>query len=135
NAFPRPCVGPPALPPPPTAVCWGRRGPAMTKRRAAGFGIAAAAALTGAGLLLRPVPPETVTLENCRRVAPGMTPAGVEAVFGRPADQPLPPTRSWFGRDFALRATFGADGRVTRTETCKWAPFDWRHRVAQLLGF
>jgi hypothetical protein len=65
----------------------------MTKRRAAGAGVAVGPVLgllAACILVLRSVPPDTVTREACHRVA-------VETVFGRAADRtesPAPPVVS-----------------------------------------
>jgi hypothetical protein len=122
----------------------------MWKRRAAGVGAAVVAGLLLyplTGFCLRLSGPDAVTAENCHRVAIGMTRADVEAVFGRPADQERPvaapaavvpvkgpcTVRSWFGRDFALGATFDADGRVILVTIHGPMVPPWR-LVADLLG-
>src|SRR5262245_55429835 len=109
-----------------------RREPAMTKRCVVWAGVAVAGLLLGgAALLLRVAWDDTVTVENCGRVAKGMTLAEVEAVFGRSADwgpsqlvlsrresggqtrvEELFTGRIWVGRECRAYVAFDDDDRV-----------------------
>jgi hypothetical protein len=112
-------------------------------------------------LLLRSVPPDTVTEENCRRIAKGMTATEVEAIFGRPANHteissvPPPPAsdkdkdvaewsellkrkpftdKLWLGRAHAALVTFDVDGKLVRVYCYEPEPEPWYKRLTEVLG-
>jgi hypothetical protein len=124
---------------------------AMTKRRAAWFGVGILGLVVLAAVILRMVTGETVTEENLRRVTDGMPLADVEALFGRPAEETTPcsfssgeseagfqaplTSRLWVGRDCQAFVLFDADDRVVWAASLENNPLRWRERIARLLGF
>src|SRR5262245_41304507 len=116
----------------------------MSKRRAAWVGVAVAVVGLPVGYFLRTGPTDTVTEANVDRVARGMTPAEVEAIFGRPSDTtgwttPTPPgmltegfavnepceVRYWFGPAHYACVFFGPHGKAVWKRWGESNPQPW----------
>lgn len=86
--------------------------------------------------------PDHVSLENCRRIRPGMTDADVTAILGRAdndpsGDEPLAPSwnrvRVWTGKHGVIEVQSIA-GSVASRRYGRPAGFAWLHRLKSWLG-
>src|SRR5262245_55674650 len=101
-------------------------------------------------LLLRALPMETVTPENCRRIVNGMTLTEVEAILGRRADStgeewgaatsgaavgPRGPLRicRWEGQECQVSIVIDADGCVAHCLLLADEPEPWYRRLLSLI--